>query len=160
MHCHELFGLIANQRTICQLIGDALFIYAFWIIAVPHLQKEQTDVPSRWNNWKAATFTISGLGFLVVSRFIYLNPRMHSMLGVLGWLQLFVSFTLPKSNWQPAAFFTLYALVLSQVPWKRFSLFSGMEIRTLIALLVLWFAMSGAIYLFLIRRKPATSPLI
>ena len=154
INVHGLFGLLGYERIICSLVGGSIFAYAFWTLAVPQLEKESADTPLGWHNWKTATYVICGLSFLVFERFAHVGARTQSAATILGWFLLFGSLTLPRSKWQPTAFFAIYALFISQTSWKQFLDLRGMQIYMLIAALVLWIAISGAIYLYLIRGKP------
>lgn len=158
MNAHDLVGVIGKPQFLCNLIGDVLFIYSFWIVGKSYLNPELEDDPIVWSDSKTAVTTLCAVSFLTLNRFAHLDPRVHGLSNILGWLLVLLTLTLPKSRWQPIAFFANYTIMLSEVQWKQFSSFSSIETRLLIGLMLLWLAISGSIYLFLLRRKPTKTP--
>jgi hypothetical protein len=158
MNAHDLVGVIGKQQLICNLIGYALFIYSFWNVGKCYLNIEVDDSSIAWGDWKIAVTTLCAVSFLTLSRFADLDPKAHGLTNVLGMFFSFVTFTLPKSRWQPIAFFAIYAISLSGLNWRYFSVFSTIETHLLIGLILLWVAISGSIFVFLLRRKPTNSP--
>ena len=154
MNAHDLVGVIGKQQVLCNLIGEALFIYSFWTVRKSYLNTE--DDPIVWSDWKTAVSTLFAVSFLVLSRFAHLDPRVHGLSNIVGWLLVFVSSTFPKSHWQPIAFFAIYAILLSEVKWRQFSDFGAIETHLLIGFILLWLTVSALTFLFLIRRKPTT----
>lgn len=153
MNAHDLAGVIGKQQFLCNLIGNALFIYSFWTVGKSYLNTEDEDDPIAWGDWKTAVTSLCAVSFLTLSHFAHLDPRVHGLSNILGWLLALASLTLPKSRWQPIAFFAIYAIALSEVKWRQFSAFSSMQTHLLIGFILLGAAISGSIFVFLLRRK-------
>jgi len=131
-----------------------MFIFSFCTVGNSYLKAENDDAPIVWRDWKTAVTTLFGVSFLALGRLVHLDPQVRGVTNILGWLLVLLSFSLPKSRWQPITFFTIYAIALSGVKWRQFLAFSTTESHLLIGFILLWLAISGSIYLFLLRRKP------
>jgi hypothetical protein len=158
MNAHSLIGAIGKQQLMYNLVGTALFIYSFWTVGKSYLNAEADDNLIAWSAFKTAVTIVCAISFLTLGRLAHLDPRVHGLSNILGWLLVLVSFTLPSSRWQPIALFAIYAIALSGAKWRQFLAFSDIETHLLIGLIVLWVAVSGSIFLFLVRRKPAMPP--
>jgi hypothetical protein len=109
------------------------------------------------DSWKVATFGMIGTALLIVSRFVHLRSSLHGLLNIAGWLLIITSWSFPTSRGQSFALSGVCLIALCDVRWRQFSVFGGLNTYVTIALLILWLTVSALTYLFLSRRKPASS---
>jgi hypothetical protein len=159
MHARSLFNVAGMAGRVCHFIGNVLFIFTFWIIFTSFMKADPDDLQADWANPKAAASSIVGLGLLALSRFAPVEMRSRDVFNIAGWLLVFYCCSVAKSRWQEITWIGVYAIALSYVHWRQFLIFREVEIHLLVVLLVLWVAISGSIFLFLVRRKAANSQL-
>jgi membrane glycosyltransferase len=78
----------------------------------------------------------------------------HGLCDIAGWTLILFCFFSPSSRWQSISFSSVYLILLSGIHWKKYlSIYQGINAYVLIAIFLLWLAVSALTYLFLSRRQ-------
>jgi hypothetical protein len=158
MNIRNFITLSRSLTVTAVLISYLLFFIVLWNLFQTYDEPSTASLDTTSDSWKTAALAITGTTLLLVSRFTHLRPSLHGLSDIAGWLLVFACWTFPKSRWQAIAFAGVYLIVLSDISWKGFVAFRSVPIYVPISLLALWLTVSALTFLFLTRRKPATSP--
>jgi hypothetical protein len=128
-------------------------LYSLWAVLNGYFQKVSTVNEASSANVQTKISAILSIGLLGINRFATVSGRTHALLNIATYILICYCLFMPKSRWQELAFLAWYATILSQVRWRMFAVFRDIPAHILIAIIVLWVAISGSIFLFLTRRK-------
>jgi hypothetical protein len=106
---------------------------------------------------QTATSAILSIGLLGLNRFATVSGRTHAFFIIAAYFLFFYCLSLPKSRWQEVLFLGWYARILCLIHWRTFAIFRHIPAHILIAIIVLWVAISGSIFLFFLRSKTSNT---
>jgi hypothetical protein len=139
------------------VLGTFLTCFVVWNLYQLHdqLSPEPQGKPS--TSWIDALFAVVGTALLLVNGFVHLSPSQHGLLNIAGWLLIIAGWSCPTSRAQSFAVSGVCLIALCDIRWKTFTAFRDVPTSVTITLGALWLAISALTYVFLSRRKPASS---
>jgi len=153
-HSEVFLTLSSKMKGACHLAGLLLFLFVLWNAVQWFLSTKVERKRTTSDAWADGATVITGTALLLFNRFAHMTHMLHGLCDIAGWTLVVFCWFSPTSRWQAVSFAGLYLIALSDVRWRAFSAFGGLNIYGSVALLVLWAAVSALAYLFLSRRKP------